>query len=162
MKLRRAVLLLICIAVLVVIVHYNMISRVASAEQRYWKGKYLVGTATAGFQNEEDDMPKSKWASYVHELFPYIKGPNQIDLDVFEQDIQLLKGMGGNAYCFSIEWSRVQPGPVQSCTDYYHRVCGISRKYCIKPIITLLHFGPSTVGRECLGAQDRGIHCICM
>ena len=110
MQLRVAVFVLICLVVLVVIVHYNMISRVASAEQRYWKGKYLVGTATVGFQNEEDDMPRSKWASYVHELFPYIKGPNQIDLDVFEQDIRLLKGMGGNAYRFSIEWSRVPAG----------------------------------------------------
>lgn len=140
MKFRRAVLLLICIAVLVVIVHYNMISRVASAEQRYWRGKYLVGTATAGFQNEEDDMPKSKWASYVHELFPYIKGPNQIDLDVFEHDIQLLKGMGGNTYRFSIEWSRVQPGPVQFRTEYYHRVCEVLKKHSIQPVITLFHF----------------------
>ena len=65
-------MLLICIAGLVGIVHYNMISRGSSAEQRYWRGRYLVGTATAGFQNEEDDMPRSKWASYLHELFFYI------------------------------------------------------------------------------------------
>ena len=110
MKLRRAVLLLICIAVLVVIVHYNMISRVSSAEQRYWRGRYLVGTATAGFQNEEDDMPKSKWASYVHELFPYIKGPNQMDLDVFEHDIRTASALSGQGF------SRAQCSSVQIIT----------------------------------------------
>lgn len=136
----KIVLVVLCIIVLACVLHYNLISGVANAERKTWPMQYLVGAATAGFQNEEDNMPSSQWQEYVHRLYPCIKGPNQIDLSVLENDIALLKGAGGNSYRFSIEWCRVQPQQHMFDVSYYHNVCQLLKRYDMQPVITLFHF----------------------
>jgi beta-glucosidase len=63
--------------------------------------------------------------------------------DRYEEDLDLLRGLGLNAFRFSIEWSRVEPEPGRlddGALDHYRAVRGACRARAITPMVTLHHF----------------------
>ncbi len=63
--------------------------------------------------------------------------------DRYEEDLDLLRGLGLNAYRLSIEWSRIEPEREhydEVAIDHYRRVLLACRARGITPMVTLHHF----------------------
>jgi len=61
----------------------------------------------------------------------------------YEEDLDLLRAIGLNAYRFSIEWSRIEPSPGRyddAALEHYRRVLEACRVRAITPLVTLHHF----------------------
>ena len=62
----------------------------------------------------------------------------------YEDDLDLMAGLGLNAYRFSVSWPRVQPegkGPFnERGIDYYKRVTEAVRARDLVPLVTLYHW----------------------
>ena len=145
MKMYKKLVFITIVLALCIMLHRRMKSAkmVLNTPQKMLKGfqnlPFLKGCSSSGFQNE-GDTPPSGWKTYVERVQPNAEFPNHIDLDVFENDILLLKKMNGNTYRFSVEFSRVMPFPdVFDCT-YYVNICKILQKHGLQPVITLFHF----------------------
>ncbi len=60
-----------------------------------------------------------------------------------DEDLALLRGLGVNAYRFSLEWSRIAPGPREwdeRALARYVRIAAQLRESGIEPMVTLHHF----------------------
>lgn len=107
---------------------------------------FLFGTATAATQIEGHCFTSNWWA--------FAQEPGRVHggdtphpaCDVwnrFEQDMELHRGLGANAYRLSIEWARVEPTPGQidhEALDRYRSMLGSLRDASIEPMVTLHHF----------------------
>jgi len=63
--------------------------------------------------------------------------------DRYEEDLDLLRSLGLDAYRFSIEWSRIEPEPGRyddGAIDHYRRVLLACRARDLTPMVTLHHF----------------------
>lgn len=104
---------------------------------------FLWGVATAGYQWEGGDRT-SNWASW--ERAGHVKEPSGRAADGwnrFEADFDLARGLGLNAFRFSLEWSRIEPAPGVIDPDavaHYHRVFAAARARGLTPIVTLVHY----------------------
>jgi len=61
----------------------------------------------------------------------------------YEEDLDLLKSLGLDAYRFSLEWSRIEPEPGRyddAALEHYRRVLLACRARGITPMVTLHHF----------------------
>ncbi len=61
----------------------------------------------------------------------------------YEEDLDLLRSFGLDAYRFSLEWSRIEPEPGrydEKALDHYRRVLLACRARGITPMVTLHHF----------------------
>src|SRR6185503_2715848 len=61
----------------------------------------------------------------------------------YEEDLDLVRGLGLNAFRFSIEWSRVEPEPGridEAALAHYRAVLEACRARAITPMVTLHHF----------------------
>lgn len=73
----------------------------------------------------------------------YISDNSANHYHLYKKDFDLLKKMHMNAFRFSIEWSRIEPGNNiwnQNEIDYYRNYIKELRKRGIEPIVTLFHF----------------------
>jgi beta-glucosidase len=104
---------------------------------------FLWGVATAGHQWEGGDR-HSNWAKWV-------SGPNVMDPNpagvmgytMYEQDMDLARGMGCNSFRLSLEWSRIEPVKGQidwAEVAHYHRVLDALHARGMTPVVTLMHF----------------------
>ena len=122
----------------------------------YW------GTATAAYQIEggrnEDGKGESIWDVYSHRDGAIARGENgDHACDHYHrmsQDVDLMKGLGVNAYRFSLAWSRILPeGTGRLNTkgaDFYNRLIDKLLENGITPFLTLYHWDlPQTL-------QNRG------
>lgn len=104
---------------------------------------FLWGVATAGYQWEGGDRA-SNWAAW--ERAGKVKEPSGRAADGwnrYEHDFDLAKGLGLNAFRFSLEWSRIEPEPGVIDHDvvaHYHRVFAAARARGLTPIVTLVHY----------------------
>ncbi len=104
---------------------------------------FLWGVATAGYQWEGGDRT-SNWAAW--ERAGMVKEPSGRAADGwrrYEEDFDLAKGLGLNAFRFSLEWSRIEPAPGvidHEVVAHYHRVFAAARARGLTPIVTLLHY----------------------
>jgi beta-glucosidase len=97
---------------------------------------FLWGAATSAYQ-VEGGIENSDWS----DLFPAGRCCDHYHL--YEQNLDLLEQLNLNAYRFSIEWSRVEPGPGlfdQKEIDHYRQVLRSLRSRGIKTMVTLHHF----------------------
>ena len=63
--------------------------------------------------------------------------------DRYEEDLDLVEGLGLNAYRFSLEWSRIEPEPGrydEAAIAHYRAVLEGCRARGITPMVTLHHF----------------------
>ncbi len=109
--------------------------------------KFYWGTATSSFQIEghiENDFTRWKKEGKFKKdnLNPnYDNGSNHWLM--WEDDFQLLKELGVNAYRFSIEWSRIQPEYKkfsEKTLDQYEKMIDFLFANSIEPFLTLHHF----------------------
>ncbi|WP_431931786.1 GH1 family beta-glucosidase [Nonomuraea jabiensis] len=123
---------------------------------------FLWGTATAAYQIEgavdEDGRGVSIWDTFAHEPGRTRDGyTGDVACDHYHrwrEDVELMSGLGVNAYRFSIAWPRVQPqgdGEVNvEGLDFYERLVDALLEKGIQPVPTLFHWDlPQAL-------QDRG------
>ncbi|MEV4012402.1 GH1 family beta-glucosidase [Nonomuraea angiospora] len=123
---------------------------------------FLWGTATAAYQIEgavkEDGRGVSIWDTFAHEPGRTRDGhTGDVACDHYHrwrEDVELMSGLGVNAYRFSIAWPRVQPqgdGEVNAAgLDFYERLVDALLEKGIQPVPTLFHWDlPQAL-------QDRG------
>ena len=124
--------------------------------------KFVWGVATSSFQIEgaahEDGRGPSIWDTFCRVPGKVANGDTgEIACDHYHrynEDLDLMKWMGVDAYRFSVAWSRVIPngvGPInQAGLDFYHRLIDGALERGIQPWITMYHWDlPQAL-------QDRG------
>jgi beta-glucosidase len=122
------------------------------AEPMPFPGGYTWGAATSAFQVEGSTTADGRGVS-IWDTFAATPGkvrggatgdPGADQYRRFEDDVELLAGLGIGAYRFSIAWPRIQPtgsGPVnQAGVDYYRRLVGKLIESGVTPGITLFHW----------------------
>ncbi|CAN0896450.1 Beta-glucosidase 40 [Linum grandiflorum] len=131
---------------------------------------FTFGTASSAFQYEgavkADGRGPSIWDTYSH-TFGKILDFSNADVAVdqyhrFNEDIQLMKGMGLDAYRFSISWTRIYPdgtGQInQAGVDHYNKVINALLANGIQPYVTLYHWDlPQALHDKYIGWLDRQI-----
>ncbi len=104
---------------------------------------FMWGVSTAGFQWEGQDTT-SQWAAWDKAGKTSERNPRGADgLVRYEEDADLTRGLGCNAFRTSIEWARIEPqeGVIdQAAVQHYHNVLDALRARGIEPLVTLHHF----------------------
>lgn len=106
---------------------------------------FLWGVATAAHQIDGNNINADYWLleNLASTGFPEPSGDACDSWERWPEDVALVRGMGLNAYRFSIEWARVEPEPgVYSAAvlDHYRRQCAACREAGLTPVITYHHF----------------------
>lgn len=110
-----------------------------------FNNEFLLGTATAAHQVEGNNIYSDFWAQEQSDL----TGFAEKSLDAcdhyhrYEEDIELMKAAGLNAYRFSIEWARIEPEKGhfdEKEVEHYRKVIECCKKNGIVPFVTLHHF----------------------
>lgn len=117
---------------------------------------FVWGTATASYQIEgaaaEDGRTPSIWDTFSRTPGKVIGGDNGDEADDhyhrYAEDVAIMKGLGVNAYRFSIAWPRITPqvtsqalGPVNEAgLDFYARLLDELIAAGITPAVTLYHW----------------------
>ncbi len=116
------------------------------------KKDFAWGAATASYQIEggvrEDGRTSSVWDVFSHRPGKTYCGQNgDVACDSYskyENDIELLAGLGLNAYRFSVSWNRIIPegtgGINQKGVDYYNRLIDGLLEKNIAPYMTMFHW----------------------
>lgn len=134
-----------------------------------FQGDFLWGSASAAYQIEGgaslDGKGPSIWDTYSRiagNTFKNTTGEVAIDFyHKFEEDIELMKEMGLNAYRFSVSWPRVMadgrtvnPRGV----EFYHKVIDKLIEAGVEPILTVYHWDlPQALQDEYAGWESREI-----
>jgi beta-glucosidase len=106
---------------------------------------FVWGTATAAHQVEGGNWNNDWWA-WEHAPGTSCREPSGDACDHYHRypaDLDLLAGLGFNAYRFSLEWSRIEPeeGEFSSAAlDHYRRMCDACLARGLAPIVTFHHF----------------------
>jgi beta-glucosidase len=110
---------------------------------------FVWGTATAAHQIEGGNVNNDWWA-WEHNPnsgCAESSGDACNSLHRWSEDVQLVAGMGLQAYRFSLEWSRIEPAEGEfsvAALDYYRRICAALRERGITPVVTFHHFTTPT------------------
>jgi beta-glucosidase len=114
--------------------------------------KFIWGAATASYQIEgaayEDGKGLSVWDTFCQKpetVFQKHNGDVACDhYHRYQEDVQLMKALGLQAYRFSISWPRVLPEGVgqvkKEGLDFYDRLVDELLNNGIKPFVTLFHW----------------------
>ena len=106
---------------------------------------FLWGVATAGHQNEGDNVDSDTW--FLENVTPTVfqersaKATNGWEL--WESDLDLVAGLNLNAYRFSVEWARIEPVEGEFSDDalaHYEAVVDGCLARGLAPIVTFSHF----------------------
>src|SRR5262245_26815191 len=122
-----------------------------SAAREFPKG-FFWGVGTSSYQIEgawnEDGKGVSIWDTYCHTP-GHIKNNDTGDVandhyHRYKEDVTLMKGIGANAYRFSIAWPRIFPEgtgkPNPKGLDFYSRLVDELKAAGIEPFATLYHW----------------------
>jgi len=114
------------------------------ATRRFPDG-FLWGAACAGHQVEGNDTASDTWflGNIQPTIFAEPVGDAVNSFELWETDLELARGMGLNAFRFSVEWSRIEPEPglySQAMLDHYKRIVEGCHARGMSPIVTYNHF----------------------
>ena len=106
---------------------------------------FLWGASTAGHQVEGNNVSSDQWLleNVKPTLAAVPSGDADNSLELWPTDLDLVKGLGLNAYRFSIEWPRIEPEPGQfsiAMLDHYKRIIEGCRARGLTPVVTFCHF----------------------
>lgn len=113
---------------------------------------FVFGTASSAYQLEgavkEDGRGATIWDTFSHrfgKVADFSNGDIAVDqYHLYKEDIKLMKGMGMDAYRFSIAWSRIFPngsGEInQAGVDHYNNLINALLSEGIEPYVTLYHW----------------------
>ncbi|GEM50068.1 GH1 family beta-glucosidase [Deinococcus cellulosilyticus] len=130
---------------------------------------FVWGTATSSFQIEgaafEDGRSPSIWDTFCATDGKIIDGTNgDVACDhyhLWEQDLDLIKSLGVQAYRFSIAWPRIIPtgkGEVnQKGLDFYERIVDGLIERGIEPHVTLYHWDLPQCLQDIGGWENRDV-----
>ena len=130
---------------------------------------FLWGSASAAYQIEGgasfDGKGPSIWDTYSRiagNTFKNTTGEVAIDFyHKFEEDIELMKEMGLNAYRFSVSWPRVMADGRTvnpKGVEFYHKVIDKLIEAGMEPILTVYHWDlPQALQDEYAGWESREI-----
>ena len=119
---------------------------------RKFPDNFYWGMATSAYQIEgawnEDSKGESIWDRFAHTPGKVANGDTgDIANDHYhryEEDVALMKGIGANAYRFSISWPRIFPEgtgqPNSKGLDFYNRLVDELKAAGIEPFPTLYHW----------------------
>ena len=102
------------------------------------------GTATAGHQNEGDNVDSDTW--FLENVTPTVFGAlrqGRERLRAVGSDLDLVAGMGLNAYRFSVEWARIEPVEGEFSEEalaHYEAIVDGCLARGLAPIVTFNHF----------------------
>ncbi|MGI5326668.1 glycoside hydrolase family 1 protein [Actinomadura nitritigenes] len=106
---------------------------------------FLMGASTAAHQIEGGNTASDWWA-FEHASGTRVREPSGDAADSYHrwrEDMDLLAGLGFNAYRFSLEWARIEParGEVSyAALAHYRRMIEGARERGLEPVVTLHHF----------------------
>ena len=106
---------------------------------------FLWGTATAAHQVEGSNWNNDWWAWEHAPETPCVE-PSGDACDHYwryEEDLDILAGLGFGAYRFSLEWSRIEPEEGEfsrAQLDHYARVLDACAARDLVPVVTFHHF----------------------
>jgi beta-glucosidase len=112
---------------------------------RAFPGGFTWGTATAAHQIEGGNVNNDWWA-FEHApdtVCPEPSGDACDSWERWEEDADLVAGLGLDHYRFSVEWSRIEPADgefSQAALAHYRRQCEGLRARGIDPVVTFHHF----------------------
>ena len=106
---------------------------------------FLWGVATAGHQNEGDNVHSDTWflENVTPTVFEERSGKATNGWELWESDLDLVAGLGLNAYRFSVEWARVEPQEGEFSDEalaHYEAVIDGCLARGLAPIVTFNHF----------------------
>ena len=106
---------------------------------------FLWGVATAGHQNEGDNVDSDTW--FLENVTPTVfqdrSGKAANGWELWEADLDLVAGMNLNAYRFSVEWARVEPVEGEFSEEalaHYEALVDGCVARGLAPIVTFNHF----------------------
>jgi beta-glucosidase len=114
--------------------------------------RFVWGVSTAAYQIEggaqEGGKGPSIWDTFVHEPGRVVTGETgDVACDHFHryrEDVDLMAGLGVDAYRFSVAWTRIQPDGRGSANqvglDFYERLVDSLLERDIDPVVTLFHW----------------------
>ena len=110
-----------------------------------FKKDFMLGAATAAHQVEGNNVDSDYWImeNLEHSVFVEKSGLAVDHYNRYEEDIDLLKRAGLNAYRFSIEWARIEPVEGQwneKEMEHYIKVIDYCLANGIEPVVTYHHF----------------------
>lgn len=106
---------------------------------------FLWGVAHAGHQVEGDNTNSDTWfaENVTPTVFKEPSGKACNNWELWREDIDLAKGMGVNAYRFSVEWARVEPVEgtfEEEALDHYEAIVDHCLAQGLAPVVTYNHF----------------------
>jgi len=116
-----------------------------TGKSRAFPEGFTWGTATAAHQIEGGNVNNDWWA-FEHAEGSVCSEPSGDACDSWErweEDADLVAGLGLDNYRFSVEWSRIEPaeGEIsQAALAHYRRICEGLRARGIDPVVTFHHF----------------------
>jgi beta-glucosidase len=106
---------------------------------------FLWGAATAAHQVEGNNL-NNEWWKLEHNAARFgvqFSGDAVDSYHRYQEDMRLLADAGLNAYRFSLEWSRIEPGPGRfsnALLAHYRRMIDTALELGLAPVVTLHHF----------------------
>ncbi|MEB3236411.1 MAG: family 1 glycosylhydrolase [Candidatus Sericytochromatia bacterium] len=104
---------------------------------------FLWGVATAGHQVEGHDKV-SNWAAWAEAgRTTALPGRATDSWNRYAEDFDLARGMGLNAFRFSLEWARIEPRPGVldgAAIERYRAMIRAAKAKGLEPVVTLHHF----------------------
>lgn len=106
---------------------------------------FILGSSTAAYQIEGNNVSSDFWAEEYAEGSPYKdkSGDTVNHYNLYKEDIELMARLGLKAFRFSIEWSRVEPEEGQFSNvaiDHYKKVLECCHQNGITPVVSMHHF----------------------
>ena len=106
---------------------------------------FLWGAATAGHQVEGNNINTDVWLEehVTPTVYAETSGDAANSFELWETDLDLVKGLGLNAYRFSLEWARIEPDPGQfsiAMLDHYKAMILGCQARGLTPFVTFNHF----------------------
>ncbi|XP_059625423.1 beta-glucosidase 12-like [Cornus florida] len=129
--------------------------RIDSLNRSSFPDGFVFGAASSAYQYEgaafEGGKGPSIWDYFTHTYPEKISDRSNGDVAVdsyhrYKEDVAFIKGMGLDAYRFSIAWSRVLPlgnlsgGVNQEGVNYYNNLIDELKKKNLEPYATLFHW----------------------
>jgi len=106
---------------------------------------FLWGVATSGHQTEGDNTTSDTW--FAERVSPTVfrerSGKACDSYARWREDLDLVAGMGLNAYRFSVEWARVEPSEGRfsaDALDHYAAIVERCHQLGFAPVVTFNHF----------------------
>ena len=106
---------------------------------------FLWGVATAGHQNEGDNVASDTW--FLENVSPTIfkerSGKACNTWELWREDLDLVAAMDLNAFRFSTEWARIEPVDGEfdaAALDHYEAVVDECLERGLAPAVTFNHF----------------------